>query len=322
MTFSKILNRVGVCTFAVFCMLGVSDASMKHSRYSGKLWVDGVENAAMTPGQPAEWKMSFHDHMTNEQVTDFMYMHGKPMHLIVVKKDFSEFAHVHPTLIGKTGMFSMIVNQVSSDPDNVAASRVINTPGDYFIYAEIFPKKGGSLTPVMEMPALSVKATGDDVVGHPLEVDVTAQDGEFVKYMNMDGTTAKYGSPLQIRMAMETSPGCNGNLIKMTFKILVWSEKQETYLRLPAVEKWLTVSGHLFLISEKGENADDKNMAHLHAAEDLTTRDLVFYHFDRNELSDGKYKMWLEFKTGGRLIAAPMVIQYTAPANTAIDCRR
>jgi hypothetical protein len=321
MTFSKISKWVCVCTFLVFCTLSVSKASKGHTRYHGKLFVDGIENAEMIPGEPAEWKLQFFDHVTGEQVTRFQNMHGKPMHLIVVKKDFSEFAHIHPTLIGQTGTFSMVINQVSTDPDNVAASRVINTPGDYYLYSEISPKKGDSLVPIMEMPALSVRAKGSDEVIHPLEVDVTAQDGEFVKFLNMDASTGKFGSPLQVRMKIQTQVGGNGNLIKMSFRIFTWNAAADTYIQLPSFEKWLTVSGHLFLLSEKGEIAGDKNMAHLHSAEDVTTSELVFFHFDRNEMSDGKYKMWLEFKTGGRLVVAPMVIQYSNP-NLAIDCKR
>ncbi len=319
LSYSKGLALISVGVF--FSTLSVSQASKKHPHIFGKLFIDGVETTDAIPRQPAEWKFKFFDHMTGEQITKFQSMHGKPMHLVVVKRDFSEFAHLHPTLIGETGVFSIVVNQASSDPDNIAGARVINTPGEYYIYPEVFPKRT-SLTPVMEMSSLSVKAKGEDVVVHPLEVDMITQDGEFVKYLNWDGSAGSFGDPLQIRLKIESRQGCNGNIIKFSFRPFVWNGSSETYLPAAGIEKWLTMAGHLFFISEKGEFAEDKNMGHLHSAEDPTTSSLVFYQFDRNEMLDGKYKMWLEFKLGARLVTAPMVIQYSMPARTSSDCKQ
>ena len=107
---------------------------------TGKIYVDREETATMTAGKETDWIFEFLDSSTGVTLDHFMIMHEKPMHLLAISQDLSRFAHIHPAPLGNhSGLFGIMANQRSTDPDNRDAEHVVSQGGDYFLYAEIMP---------------------------------------------------------------------------------------------------------------------------------------------------------------------------------------
>lgn len=127
-----------------FLLAASARADHARPRPGVRAWleVEGSWLKRMDPGAPALWTIGFTDARTGP-VKDFQIVHEKPLHLIVVSRDLSRFAHVHPELDAATGRFKLRLNSGAGPDDRPSAEGL--KPGPYLMYAEAFSAALGSL---------------------------------------------------------------------------------------------------------------------------------------------------------------------------------
>lgn len=135
----------------------VFGAAYGRAELSVQWTIDGVPTDAVSSGDVHELKIKLSDSVTHEIISRYQAVQSHKMHLIIVKDDLSSFVHIHPTLIGVTGTFSVILNQPSFEPDNVQAEDAILAPGKYYLFIEVFPMRT-SLSPIGEFARFSLRA--------------------------------------------------------------------------------------------------------------------------------------------------------------------
>jgi hypothetical protein len=106
--------------------------------------------------------------------TDFTLQQTKLLHLYVVRKDLTQFQHIHPTLDMKTGLWSVPVTFAEPGPYHVVVEfEALKSDGyfDYRIIGTDFKVGGGSYKPV---PFAPVPGTAS-VDGYQVALDPTAK---------------------------------------------------------------------------------------------------------------------------------------------------
>ncbi|MFN3430911.1 MAG: phosphoenolpyruvate carboxykinase domain-containing protein, partial [Candidatus Sericytochromatia bacterium] len=146
-------------------------ATLALAPFIGRLSVDDVPDGTMRAGQSAHWRFRFLDGPGRAPLTRFSIHHDKPMHLVVVSRDLSHFAHLHPALVAD-GSFEIRVNARTTDPDNADAATAVPRPGTYFLFSEVAPV-GRSATvtrfTVRAEQAPSIAPDWDAPTGVPLD---------------------------------------------------------------------------------------------------------------------------------------------------------
>src|SRR5262249_48156731 len=93
-----------------------------------------LHSAPKTPksGTPAELQFIVRDHEDPKKVfAAFEPLHERLMHLVIVRTDLGQFAHVHPEL-GADGIFRI--------------RHIFPTGGEYHLLAEVAPRRAGVQT--------------------------------------------------------------------------------------------------------------------------------------------------------------------------------
>lgn len=275
-----------------------------------RLSVDGVADGAMRPGQRAEWAFQFADAAARTPVVRFDIHHEKAMHLLVVRRDLSSFAHLHPAP-GPDGRFRLVVNASDGDPDNRDATEAIRRPGLYFLFAEVKPS-GQSVSSAR----LTVRAEGEERPEHLLPDEVSA-DGDIVAYATAEGRTGRVGDPYQVRLRIARGDHHPG-MPMMTFSIQVRErDPQGRYLEVRNLERWLGMPGHAVLIGAQGERIEDRVFRHLHAMEASGAHTsagsglsgaLSFMAMGEDVPPRGLYRLWCQFKHRSRIVTVPMTL--------------
>jgi hypothetical protein len=199
-----------------------------------RAWLD-VEGSwlnRMDPGAPTTWTFGFED--KGGPIKDFVPIHEKLLHLIVVSKDLSRFAHVHPVLDPATGRFTLRVNGASGPDDRPPAE--LAEPGPYLAFSESQSETRGPLG-----GRYSARVRGR-YVPRPLVADAAGADGWIEKPFGRE---------------------------RAAVRIVPMKGMLHVALRLgdaEGLEPWLGMDGHGIMISEGG-----KTFYHLHAMSgDLT----------------------------------------------------
>lgn len=317
--------RLTALFVSLVCLAINSNSAIAYgATLQGKLFVDGQERATVAADAALLWKFNFFD-SNGDKATEFKTGHGKKMHLLVIKDDLSEFVHVHPTLVGKTGDFIMVANQESADPDNYFAKKMTPSAGRYHVIGEIFPDRG-QLTPVPEAYFFEIEATAKETVEPKLIVsDKQTPQGTVVKYFKVEGKAENwwqrnnpklvpgaYGDQYEVTFRENTVQGCGGNMVEFHIGIRVYDKSNEEYAPIKGLQNWLQMTGHAVLLSTAEPNASDKLFAHLHAMAHGTHQHLVFSYFDRKQLNGRQFKLWAQAKHDDFILTFPFVFDYTA----------
>ncbi|MNS34849.1 hypothetical protein D3C72_669840 [compost metagenome] len=275
-----------------------------------QLSVDSVEGGTMWPGKRAEWRFDFIDATALKPVLRFDIHHEKAMHLLVVRRDLSSFAHLHPTL-GPDGRFRLVVNASNDDLDNQDATEVIRRPGLYFLFAEVKPS-GQSVSPAR----LTVHADGEERPERLMPDDVSA-NGDIVAYATAEGRSGREGDLYRVTLRSQRGAHHPG-MPMMSFSITVRErDPQGRYVDVRNLERWLGMPGHAVLIGAQGERIEDRVFRHLHAVEDsganthAGTRSsgaLSFMAMGEDVPPPGLYRLWCQFKHQGRIVTVPMTL--------------
>lgn len=278
---------------------------------TGHMTVNGVPNGMMHPGQSAEWKFDFADAQTGGALVRFDIHHEKAMHLIVVSRDLSSFAHLHPTLVSD-GTFRLQVNASSKDPDNRDALEAVSRPGTYFLFSEVMPQ-GRSTT----LTRFTVHTEG---VEQPVSLtpDKRSPSGDIEVYASPDRRVGRPGDPYQVTLRVlrgEHHPG----MPMMTFTINVRERDAEgRYRDVRSLEQWLGMPGHAVLIGNQGDKVENRIFQHLHASDGSSSHgrhvmqaagpQLSFMAMANDVPPPGLYRLWCQFKHHGRVLTVPMTL--------------
>ncbi|MCD1260620.1 hypothetical protein B5M42_017605 [Paenibacillus athensensis] len=125
------------------CAKGMDHSTMQHASTGAAHQASGHKHEALAspeaadvravwnwtqtplkPKQPAELSIRIENANTEQPVNDFDIMHEKQMHLIVVSRDLSYFAHLHPAYLNN-GLFTVQTEW--------------QTAGEYKLFADFTP---------------------------------------------------------------------------------------------------------------------------------------------------------------------------------------
>lgn len=285
--------------------------------------------------EPSEWRIKLYHQQTKELLTKFDRLHTRDMHMVIVKKDLSSFAHVHPVLIGNTGVFHTILNQASFDPDNEQALHAVPSPGEYFVFSETSPKDRPELS-VVELSRSEVFAAGDwQRVSFQLDpLDSNGGDhshhGNFsiTKHFRVEGLPdpekpwkktkeykvldGKYGDYFRTQLQVGMVPGCGGNMVKFHLGVETWDEKTAAYKPLKSFTPWLGMEAHAILLQADELSTEQIHFVHMHGMLHEEHNSLMFTHFDRQLMSGRNYRVWFQIKHNGRITTFPFSFHYMA----------
>ncbi|MCO5141947.1 MAG: hypothetical protein M9962_02525 [Oligoflexia bacterium] len=331
--------------------LFLSPLSFANSKLTSDLYINGEKTSTIDPAEAAEWKFQFHDTITEEKVTDFRPWHTRDMHLLLIKKDYSTFTHVHADLIGKTGIFTTILNQQSHDPDNQQAIDAITSPGEYFVLSEVSPldRQRYSITEIVRE---TVTAKGQEEY-KDFKIDSSEQSTSehdhpphhnpgsirIEKFFAVKGmpdldrpwrTPEKfsiepgiYGDMYRVELTSKSTKGCGGNLIQFFLKTSKWDSSKAAYTDLTELDSWLgMVGGHaIFLEYSPEKSLADLDFAHLHGMQHDGHPMMEFVHFDRSIMNGKKYRAWFQLKTMGKIHTFPFSFMWKDSYKTQENCR-
>lgn len=233
-------------------------------------------------------------------VSDLPIVHEKPMHLLIVSKDLSEFYHVHP--------------EQSPDGSYKVAHTFLNG-GDYKLYADFTPKDSAQ---VVEQIDIKVEGTERAKVA-------LVPDEKFEKTVDGLKIVMKPGSEIRA-----------GNDLTLDFQAFdAASGKPATDL-----QNYLGELAHFVIISEdlkdfvhahpmaKDEKMgdmkmDDKRSAdHGDSGHEHSTMEGSVTKPSASEVSAhtafpraGLYKLWAQFKRGGKVISVPFIVNVATGTN-------
>lgn len=220
-------------------------------------------------------------------VKDLQIVHEKPIHLLIVSKDLSEFYHIHP------------------EPQSDGSYKVLHTfpnGGDYRLYADFTPQATSQI-----VEQVNVKVTGTERAAVPL-----VPDQKFEKTVD----------DLRVVMKPESEIKA-GNELMLNFQTFdAKSGKPVTDL-----QNYLGALAHFVIISEdmkdfvhahpmsKGDSMDgmkmDESKPHSHNKMEGETKKAgqseVSAHtaFPRS----GLYKLWAQFQRNGKVITVPFTVR-------------
>ena len=259
----------------------------------------GSTPAQVEPGRPAAWKIRILD-AAGTPVGNFAPVHEKLMHLIIVSADLSWFNHLHPEYRGN-GTFEVEVKVPSA--------------GTYRVYADYMPE--GSEQRVSQYEFTTTGASSVPA-SSPSTPDRIGADGRIVKSAQARPESepdAPGGATYQVAMMPMPSEIAHGSDVQLHFQIMDASGRP-----VEDLEPYLGARGHTVVVS-----GDGKTYLHTHPAEggmegmnhgtgghgEHTAGggekggDVIFH---TSFPEPGIYKVWGQFRHGGKIITASYVL--------------
>lgn len=226
-----------------------------------------LQPAAYEPNQPIELTFDIRDE-NNNVLKNFDTVHEKQMHLIVVRKDRSNFQHVHPTFDKNSGVFVM-------------NGFTFPTDGEYRVFADFTASSAQKDEMGMKLPATPYKDVKVGSGTHTAE-QITADQLKS----DTDGFTSEITFP-HGDSPSTTLYAKNEN----TFAVDIKKDGQP-YKNL---EEYLGALGHMVVL---GPNLE---FVHAHAlTEDVAQQNGLIY-FKVNFPEPGMYKAYLQTQAAGKV---------------------
>ncbi len=228
-----------------------------------------LQSATYEPNQPVELQFDIRDE-NNNLLKDLDTVHEKQMHLIVVRKDRTNFQHVHPEFDQAAGTFTL-------------NNFTFPTDGEYRVFADFTPTDAQKDEMGMKLPATLYK---DVKIGDVSKYTQQAFDADKMA-SNADGFTA------EITFPHSDSPGSAAFWAKNenTFAVDIKKDGQP----YKSLEKYLGALGHMVVL---GPNLE---FVHAHAlTEDVTQQNGLVY-FKVNFPEAGRYKLYLQTQAEGKV---------------------
>lgn len=281
--------------------------------FAAHISVNGGQTRSVEPGRPFAIEMYFTDPRTGEVYKDYKVMHGKLMHMVLVKKDLSVFKHIHPYYDPATGRFHIALNLPVADPDNQHAADALTEPGAYMVMADVEIRGVG-----MRMAHFMLKASGD-AASRPVILDPIDADMSITKHFQTPGRTDGQRPYYKARLSMNVIPGCMANLNEMFLEVYALDENGR-YRPVTDFSPWLGTGGHAIWLGERAMQEMKMAMAHMHSEMPVDDHVLRFNYFDKSTLLPGKQKVWFQFRHEEQVLTFPFVFDYYPPPVSGDNC--
>lgn len=256
----------------------------------------------ITAGQPTIWTLKIFDVASGEALRKFQAVNDQYIHLVVVSRDLSWFAHVRPEYKDR-GLF--------------IATVTLPRAGEYKLYADYTLRDGSREVAQREVRA--VAGSDNDAITtstktSPPTVDKIGQNGWIVK-RTIAVPEGESGEPLaqdgpSYEVALMPTPAKLqvGRNVNLHFQL-----RDAQGEPIKELQPYLGAMGHVVILS-----ADTEIYLHADPAEGQTEDgnggpDVMF----RTRFpTPGLYKVWAKFMHNDKVITAPFVVKVegTAPA--------
>jgi hypothetical protein len=237
-----------------------------------ELWTD---RATIHAGDPVHLTFVFRD-PAGRAIRFLEKVHQQPVHLVVVSKDLSEFAHIHPEPI---------------PGDALSASYLFRNGGQYWLYADYTAPGAGPSVARFEI----------DVDGMKQGPTPQQPNTVTVKFSAPPNPKAGEDLPLSFALTDATTSQPVANLtpwLGAWAHIMIVGEDHQTFLHAHPIEN----------------AAAEASPQHTHAApvagpSPSTIRTVTGFR------TPGVYKVWFQFERQGRIETASWVLRVAAPSH-------
>lgn len=261
--------------------------------------INGSENGMLKPGAPSTIEIWYTDKQTGEVFKDFKLMHGKIMHMVILKNDLSIFKHIHPYLDSVTGRFMITLNMPLDDPDNFQTTNTITEGGMYMLMADVDIRHVG-----MRMGHKMAHVMGTHTQ-KALKLDPVLPDGTIIKNFS------QYKREYQVRMNTSQTAGCTGNLIEFNIELFLKNTDGDFEVVTDA-QDWLTAGAHSVWASKGLMNGHHMYFAHMHSdLPDEGSTKFIFNFHDDKIMKAGIQKVWFQIKHRDKILTIPFIFNYT-----------
>lgn len=276
--------------------------------------VNGGNNFKVDPAKPTSIEIYFTDPRTGEVYKDFKLMHGKLMHMVLVRNDLTSFRHIHPYFDPATGRFNITLNMPLADPDNQHVIHALMNPGMYMIMVDVEIKGVG-----MRMGHFMLGAKGEPKL-EPLVLDPIDADMSVTKYFSRKGQAPDAKPFYKATLSYQVVQGCMANLNEVYLEIYQLDESNN-YVPVTDLSPWLGEGGHAIWLGEEAmQHHMDMTMAHMHSEMPEDDHTLIFNYFDKSKLYSGKQKMWIQVRHLDEVMTFSFVFEYYPPPVTSDNC--
>lgn len=276
------------------------DDVVPHFAFNGK----SSHHPMIKAGVPTTIEVYFTKKDSDEIIKEFKIMHGKIMHMVIMKDDLSVFKHVHPYFDPVTGRFQLTVNMPLSDPDNFHTANAITEGGMYMVMADVEPKGIG-----MRMGHTMLHVMGPHSTT-PLRLDPIDPETKVVTKLHIE-----HGKTYKLDMSYTTEMGCNGTLVEFKTTLYVQDPETKEFKVVKDLEEWLSMGAHAVWASENFMNHHGgMHFAHMHsdlAPEEEDDKSLYFNFYDAKIMKDGMQKAWFQIKHEGKVLTIPVIFEYS-----------
>src|SRR6266446_9264104 len=252
-----------------------------------------TEPSEVAAGKPTKLIISIKD-ANGAVVRDLDLSHEKPLHLIVVSSDLSQFYHVHPE---------------SQPQGTYRGVQTFANSGHYKLYADFTPPNGSQVVEAFDLNVTGLARSSVALVP--------------------DSTATKTEGGLRVTLQPD-KPLRSGDEVMLNFAIF----DERTGTPVTDLQRYLGAPAHVVIISgdtndylhvhptEKGKVNHDtmagmkemEGMDHSKAAQangearPISSEISAHTTFPRR----GLYKVWAQFQRGGRVITVPFVLSVAA----------
>ncbi len=293
-------NSMRFLFLSLFYLASYSSDITSHFFLNGEKVTD-MKTSMIHHDGPAILEFYFTKNETNEVITDYKIMHGKYMHMVIVKKDLSSFKHIHPYFDPVPGRFQITLNMKHHDPDNFDVLNIFDGPGMYMVMVDIEPR-----------------GIGMRMFHHHLHLMGKAnyENLELKDNKKNDITKTFENGLIQANLQYSITTGCGTNLIDFDLDVKIKDSKDSDFKRdYSHFEDWLMTGGHSIWMSENSMHS----MAHMHAKLPPNNEEVLrFSTFDKGKMKPGLQKIWFQFKYKKKVRTLDFVIDYDPPKSN--DC--
>lgn len=253
-----------------------------------------VESGTVNAGQEAVLTFTVKNRQ-GEVVKNLQIVHEKPMHLLIVSEDLAEFAHVHP----------------EQQPDG--SFRIVHkfpNGGTYKLYVDFTPQNSSQIVNVFDL----------DVAGTKREKASLVADKEFVKTVDGLTFTMRPSEPLKANKSamlnFYVTDAATGKPVTDLEPYLgelahfvVISEDTKKFLHVHPMQggEKKEMSGHEGHAHQHGKSEQAKEETQVKSDKSDDAKPTVVAHIEKFPVG-GLYKLWAEFKRGGKIFTVPFVL--------------
>ncbi|MAZ49718.1 MAG: hypothetical protein CME65_14245 [Halobacteriovoraceae bacterium] len=264
--------------------------------------INSKETKMVMPGQPTTIEVWFTDTHSGEVIKEYKELHGKLMHMVLIKTDLSSFKHIHPYYEPVSGRFMITLNMPLNDPDNFHTNSSLTEPGMYMLMADVWPRGIG-----MRMGHIHVHAHGQHNMQR-LELDPVVNNKSIKEF-------TQYGRDYKLELEYWSTAGCNGHLVEF-MSTLYEKNSQGVYEPATDIDPWLGAGAHSVWVSQ-GMMGGPAGMhyAHMHSKIPEEGSSHFFNFHDLGIMKAGPQKIWIQIKQKSKVLTIPVAFDYKLPSS-------